>query len=78
MALTLTFALKIAFLDFVAAGGIVSVSQTHLDILILVYSCFIATWATDNLQVYCTKVVKKTRGNDVIMHPQHIFFPIVF
>ena len=32
MALTLTFALKIAFLDFVAAGGIVSVSQTHLDI----------------------------------------------
>ena len=33
MTLTLTFALKIAFLDFVAAGGIVSVSQTHLDIL---------------------------------------------
>ena len=31
MTLTLTFALKIAFLDFVAAGGIVSVSQTHLD-----------------------------------------------
>ena len=29
--LTLTFAIKIAFLDFVAAGGIVSVSQTHLD-----------------------------------------------
>ena len=29
--LTLTSALKIAFLDFVAAGGIVSVSQTHLD-----------------------------------------------
>ena len=26
MTLTLTFALKIAFLDFVAAGGIVSVS----------------------------------------------------
>ena len=32
MTLTLTFALKIAFLDFVAAGGIVRVSQTHLDI----------------------------------------------
>ena len=31
MTLTLTFALTIAFLDFVAAGGIVSVSQTHLD-----------------------------------------------
>ena len=29
--LTLTFALKIAFFDFDAAGGIVSVSQTHLD-----------------------------------------------
>ena len=29
--LTLTIALKIAFLDFVAAGGIVSVSQAHLD-----------------------------------------------
>ena len=28
---TLTFALKIAFLDFVAAGGILSVSQTHLE-----------------------------------------------
>ena len=28
---TLTFALKIAFLDFVSAGGIVGVSQTHLD-----------------------------------------------
>ena len=26
--------LKIAFLDFVAAGGIVSVSQTHLDFFI--------------------------------------------
>ena len=31
LTLTLTFALKRAFLDFVAAGGIVSVSQTHLD-----------------------------------------------
>ena len=30
MTLTFTFVLKIAFLDFVAAGGIVSVSQTHL------------------------------------------------
>ena len=30
MTLTLTFVLKIAFLDFVAAGGIVSVSQTPL------------------------------------------------
>ena len=27
----MTFALKIAFLDFVATGGIVSVSQTHPD-----------------------------------------------
>ena len=33
--LTLTFALKIAFLDFIAAGGIVSVSQTHLDFSII-------------------------------------------
>ena len=29
--LTLTFALKVAFLDFVAAGGIVSVLQTPFD-----------------------------------------------
>ena len=33
--LTFTFALKIAFLDFVAAGGIVHVSQTHIDFFIL-------------------------------------------
>ena len=32
MTLTLTLKLKIAFLDFVAAGGIPRVSQTHLDI----------------------------------------------
>ena len=32
---SMTFALKIAFLDFVAAGVIVSVSQTHLDFLTL-------------------------------------------
>ena len=33
MTLTLTLALKIAFWDFVAAGGIFRVSQTHLDFL---------------------------------------------
>ena len=34
MTLTLTFVLKIAFLDFVAARGIVSVSQTPLDFIL--------------------------------------------
>ena len=43
----LTFALKIAFLDFVAVGGIVSVSQTHLDIfdiLLYYYTCMCTTF----------------------------------
>ena len=35
MTLILTLKLKIAFLDFVAAGGILRVSQSHLDISLM-------------------------------------------
>ena len=47
MTLTLTFALKIAFLDFVAAGRIFSVSQTRLD-----FSDFVTAGAVSNISCF--------------------------